>query len=380
MEQIEHYVQDACEILVVARLQRLSEEDQGRHHDRSSVLEAAFAEYLASRGITTAHHSHEKLRPYFDSVEIHVPHFYQRLRTRFPDCVFEFEDIEKESRDRGKKADLRIRDDATGRSVDVSVKNYRGGIRRVQVASGTYNSFAMNLLFEPGGSVGRYTNPATSRAFRGADRRERKEQVAAAYGSQAGRLTEILEELDALNEKTRSALIDDPRFEVLTPGGAAEVKELAVNTGRTAVGLTLELMDTAPRASAEHLVKRVGLDTEEHIFFLGPDTCLSSVTVSDSFAQERSRGPVSVTWSRSHSGQAICLTFTDSGEKRLQAEIPFTINKNGAWFSEEVGRWHAKEGIFLKPGQRRPRKSRELATSVNTYLDLTDLSGVARCK
>ena len=52
-------------------------------------------------------------------------------------------------------------------------------------------------------------------------------------------------------------------------------------------------------------------------------------------------------------------------------DVPFTINKNGAWISEEYQgeRFHAKEQKMLATGQRRPKKSKELATSTNTYVD-----------
>jgi hypothetical protein len=56
----------------------------------------------------------------------------------------------------------------------------------------------------------------------------------------------------------------------------------------------------------------------------------------------------------------------------LQVDVPFTINKNGAWISGDYytgTRWHAKEGRQLAWGQRRPKKSRELATSINTYVN-----------
>ena len=57
----------------------------------------------------------------------------------------------------------------------------------------------------------------------------------------------------------------------------------------------------------------------------------------------------------------------------LSVNIPFTINKNGAWMSGtpyEGSTAYHNEPYPLAYNERRPRKSRELATSINTYLDL----------
>jgi hypothetical protein len=74
--------------------------------------------------------------------------------------------------------------------------------------------------------------------------------------------------------------------------------------------------------------------------------------------------------------QNLRLSFAREDRKLLSVDVPFTINSNGAW-------WRPKErfeGIRVKNdkghrvelqwGQLRPYKSRELATSTNTYLDL----------
>ena len=71
-------------------------------------------------------------------------------------------------------------------------------------------------------------------------------------------------------------------------------------------------------------------------------------------------------------GKGIGFDFVLEGETLVQVDVPFTINKNGAWISGtpyDGVRFHAKEGIDLAYGQRRPKKSKELATSINTYVN-----------
>jgi len=58
----------------------------------------------------------------------------------------------------------------------------------------------------------------------------------------------------------------------------------------------------------------------------------------------------------------------------VNIEVPFTLQKNGAWHLPKKkysgAEYHNKEGIDLLHGQRRPKKSKEISTSTNTYLNL----------
>ena len=58
----------------------------------------------------------------------------------------------------------------------------------------------------------------------------------------------------------------------------------------------------------------------------------------------------------------------------MNIEVPFTLQKNGAWHLPKVKysgtQYNEKEGIDLLHGERRPKKSKEIATSINTYLNL----------
>ena len=40
------------------------------------------------------------------------------------------------------------------------------------------------------------------------------------------------------------------------------------------------------------------------------------------------------------------------------------------------GKRHRKEGLVLDYGQRRPKKSREIATSINTYVEFEKAAGI----
>ena len=64
------------------------------------------------------------------------------------------------------------------------------------------------------------------------------------------------------------------------------------------------------------------------------------------------------------------FTFAANGKRVLPVSVPFTINTNGAWVSLKApAEGVMKDGRIMLPGARR-RKAAELATSINTYVDL----------
>ena len=70
----------------------------------------------------------------------------------------------------------------------------------------------------------------------------------------------------------------------------------------------------------------------------------------------------------------IVFTLKDNDGVIVTIEVPFTLQKNGAWYLPKQRysgtEYHPKEKINMIYGQRRPKKSKEIATSINTYLNL----------
>ena len=73
-------------------------------------------------------------------------------------------------------------------------------------------------------------------------------------------------------------------------------------------------------------------------------------------------------------GKGVLFTLRDSNGIIVSIEVPFTLQKNGAWYLPKQRysgtEYHPKEKINMIYGQRRPKKSKEIATSINTYLNL----------
>jgi hypothetical protein len=77
-------------------------------------------------------------------------------------------------------------------------------------------------------------------------------------------------------------------------------------------------------------------------------------------------------------GQGIEFVFRDDDGDIIEINMPFTLNKNGAWWSR-CPQFDGKRpypgkgkdaGTLLEYGEWRPQKSQEMATSTNTYVQL----------
>ena len=116
----------------------------------------------------------------------------------------------------------------------------------------------------------------------------------------------------------------------------------------------------------------IGMDGEEEMLLMDPNQFTDSITNPIFRALRVALQDPATQLVVGRRGQGVGFNFVIGDLPLLQVDVPFTINKNGAWISGDyyVGtKWHAKEQRNLAYGQRRPKKSRELATSINTYVN-----------
>ena len=361
----EHHVQDALEIYAVARLQQLAEE-HGRATTRdANMIMAAFVAYADSRGYTIADFETGRWATYKATYDRHLPAFFDRLRQTFPTVSFDFINVEVENRNAQLKGDFLIVM-SSGRRLSVSLKNYRGGALRPQLNSGTYNSFILNFLFDSPG-VGTFIDPTTGLPFRSTPASVRDE-VLASNGYRAS--IPLMHKMDALNAGIRARFIDTPEFEFLDEEVFDRARKECGDAGATVALEILASID--PTRLKARAMKMIGMDGAEEMLIMDPVQFADTIS-NDRFGELRTsiQAP-STTVLVGRRNQGIGFDFMSEGKVLLAVEVPFTINKNGAWISGDYysgTRWHAKEGRDLAYGQRRPKKSRELATSINTYVN-----------
>lgn len=366
MRDEEHHVQDALELYAVALLQRLAE-------DRGVAITAdadqklrAFEAYASARGYNPEDFSSGRWSIYKHTYDRHLPVFFERLVRLMPGERFDFANVEVENRTAQKKGDFLVTT-SSGRHTSVSLKNYRGGALRPQLNSGTYNSFILNFLFESPG-VGSFIDPARGVRFRSTPAGPR-DAALAANGYDA--IIPFMAQMDALNTGIRARFIDTAEFEFLDEDVFDRARK---ECGEAGAALAIEILThiDAGRLKARGL-KMIGMDGAEELLLMDPDRFADTIT-NEKFRDLRTSLQADDAGMRiTKRGQGIGFDFVRGERVLLQIEIPFTINKNGAWISGDYyagARWHVKEGRNLAWGQRRPRKSRELATSINTWLNL----------
>lgn len=367
VREVEHHIQDACEIFAVATLQRLAWEDSRGSRTSFDATIEEFNDYLASRNLSESEIRGGSYSEYIISVERHVPAFYDRFTRLHPSGDLAFDVIEVEARNAKRKADFAITVAEERATYEVSLKNYRSSARRPQVCSGTFNSFILNMLFASP-SVGAFTD-VNGETFRGSDRTKRDFAVQNVAG--AGTVLE-LKALDELNASMRELFLG-PEFEFLHP---ERFKTVAQQVGRRGRDICLSLLWSFPGERVrQRVLTMAGLDGAEDALFFDPDVSTDSIT-NERFRHllETVQDPSTTLAYEKEGAQSIRFAFRDhEGVEVLTISVPFTINKNGAWISDSKylngPRYHAKEGQELAYGQRRPRKSREIATSVNTYVE-----------
>ena len=380
MDDVEHYIQDAFEIRAVGLLQALAEQrGVAISHDSAEKL-AEFDEYLQAREATRSQLSrtHGSFYDLYEaSLHAHLPGFIDRLVAQMPGEAFDFLNVEAEARNAGRKEDFLI-ELRSGDPIRVSLKNYRASAQRPQVCSGTYNSFIVNFLLESAGGPGMVFHPLTGEAFHGAKRVTRDDAVSALGLNE---IVPLLAQLDALNDEIKETFVRGDEFAFYDDARFDAARKSCGNRGADLAESILKLMgDERVRTRTLTLA---GLDDGDELLLMDPARCTDSLT-SARFREIRlgaNHPDASVRYERS--GQSIKFTIVGpDGRDLLPVAVPFTINKNGAWHLPRSGPY---EGTMLKRdkghdlqlhyGERRPYKSKELATSVNTYVEF-EVAGI----
>ncbi len=365
MRDEEHHAQDALELYAVALLQRLAQYRGMAITENADQKIRDFEVYATTRGYTFSDFETGRWSAYKAAYDLHLPVFFDRLVQTLPGQRLDFINVEVQNRNSQLKGDFLIVT-SDGRRISVSLKNYRGGALRPQLQSGTYNSFILNFLFESP-SVGTFDDPATGRTFRSSVVEERDRALAA---SGYAAVVPFMAQMDALNVAIRSRFVDTPEFEFLDE----EVFDRArKECGEAGVAIALQILThiAVDRLKARGL-KMIGMDGAEELLLMDPNRFTDSITNETFRALRTSLQNPATTLRFGKRGQGIGFDFVNGERVLLQVDVPFTINKNGAWISGDYypgTRWHAKEGRLLAHGQRRPKKSRELATSINSWVN-----------
>jgi hypothetical protein len=382
MTAADHHAQDALERLAAVRLQQLAE-DVNRAHGTSAAEQLAKLDAeLASKGHTwDSLLASDRAATYKANLDAATADFFPRLCKTHPEATFSFDFSGTTGRIAQIKGDINIEILTADLQVvrSVSLKNYQNGPARIQVGSGTFQSFAVGFFLESAG-IGKWKHPdgsqhTTNNAAKFRPWRDSALRASILDHDTAEAAVALFGELDSLHDEQRSLFLSSETFSFY--------KEDEVSAERARIGTegariirTLVALLPADRVRAR-MLKATGLLDGEDLLVFG-DGQIADTLTDDRFgafvtALRGSRLEIS------SAGQSVSFSFlTDledgTTEPVLDVEIPCTINTNGAWYRDgdpyEGVRWHASEKRDLAWGERRPRKSSQIATSTNTYLNL----------
>ena len=336
---------------------------------------AEFVTYLTNCGLTLDEFERGEYARYKTNADLQLPDFVKRLADHFKGSTFDFENVEARIRNAGGKADVFIHVRGRGDPIPVSIKNYigAGGITRPQVSSGTYLSFACGFVFDRMG-VGKYIDPrpdAPSVAFKGSVVARRNDVLDFLGKSE---LKDPLAVLDRLQAEMREELLA-PDCEMYDPARVRSVVERIAPVGIETVLHIFELLDH--EVVRKKFLERIGMDGKEEALFFDAERYVDSITNPTYHKLREELNAATTAFTVRQHLQNIRFEFTDKADKALvPSDVPFTINTNGAWYRPKERydglREYNDKGhlVMLKWGQRRPYKSKEIATSTNTYLDL----------
>ena len=360
----DHYIQDAAEAYIVFKMQELAVSNDVALTDNVGEKFDTFIKYCSERNITQKFGG----SIYKKNIDAVVDDFIQNLIVKYPGRKFDVVDVEKEFRDLKLKGDFAIyfSDDEY---ISFSLKNYKKGYNRIQLCSGTWNSFLNNFLFESDG-VGMYINPITKERFKGSNR-EVRDGLIDVMGFSS--LKEIYQQFDNTLDSIRNFYVNSVEAD-MWQNVATRWKTDCAKYGQDASQSVVDALKSLDNSKIkQRIIKMAGLNYDEEILLIGGGTyCCSLFSNTYRNILERCNSSESVVEYKVN-GKGVMFTVTD-GEDIVSIEVPFTLQKNGAWNlcdDEYEGTiFHKKENVDLAYGQRRPKKSKEINTSTNTYVNL----------
>jgi len=379
-QQIDHYIQDGAELYFVAKLQE-SLRDLGVHiTDNVDEKGEDFMKHLVDHKVSQDRFDRSQYKRNIDKHIHNIANDLIKKYNRKMDCV----SVEVEYRNKGMKGDFILEfEDKT--NISYSLKNYKKSFKTIQVCSGTWPSFSNRFILTDSQGVGHvgpgmYLDENGKKYSSTRAPAKRDQFIRSKYEPDvAEKIIEFLKCLSDHNNNIKDKYVKSDDTSVWTH----EVSEMWKGDcnllgidGAKIVRDILKLVD--PSKVKNIILKMCGLDTDcEELLCIDNNTYLCSSTndkwgslLDDLNSEETLCNVV-------NDGPKLCVSFVKNNYEILKVCIPFTLQKNGGWFLDEEykesGYDHPKEKKFLNYGDRRPKKSREISTSINTFINLSSI-------
>ena len=367
--QTDHFHQDGGEKFIVLKLQELAVKNGTSLTNSVDYKILDFDNLCKELEITESF----KKTIYCTNVDKWVESVYNDYISLYPNEKFDFVNVEKEFRDKGLKGDyiLQFED----REVSQGLKNQKEH-NKAQMCSGTWNSGLNNFLFESAGS-GMFYVPNKKIKWKGSKVSERDFFVKEEGYEE---LLPIYHRMDEINAKMKQFYVygEEARFYYNIE---QQLNDDRKNYGKEISSLMVEALDIIGKDKVTARVKKMtGLDAAEELLILSPKGYLLSLTNPNYMNMLKRVNSEDAKLSYNVNGQSIKFTFSDNQGDIISWNIPFTFNINGCWWGNQkkVESWEGQRkytgkgkdaGTPLYYQERRPEKSKEFATSINTHID-----------
>ena len=367
--QTDHFHQDCGEKFIVLKLQELAVKNGTSLTNSIDYKKLDFDNHCKELEITESF----KKTIYCTNVDKWVESVYNDYISLYPNEKFDFVNVEKEFRDKGLKGDyiLQFED----REVSQGLKNQKEH-NKAQMCSGTWNSGLNNFLFESAGS-GMFYVPNKKIKWKGSKVSERDFFVKEEGYEE---LLPIYHRMDEINAKMKQFYVygEEARFYYNIE---QQLNDDRKNYGKEISSLMVEALDIIGKDKVTARVKKMtGLDAAEELLILSPKGYLLSLTNPNYMNMLKRVNSEDAKLSYNVNGQSIKFTFSDNQGDIISWNIPFTFNINGCWWGNQknVESWEGQRkytgkgkdaGTPLYYQERRPEKSKEFATSINTHID-----------
>ena len=373
MDTVKHYIQDACEKLVVWKLTQLAQHDKLAINNDSQQKKREYEKYCDERSLIAEGKGKTKgFRTYLDIFTFHVPQFYKELKENYPCCKFDFIDVEAQYRNEKKKGDFVIK--VVGEQeaeLSFSLKAYggAGGISQPQLCSGTFNSFVNNFLFESAG-VGTFVS-RENKIFPGKRGIVRDNEIIK-LGKE--KILPLVHRLDDIQIALKQKYAKDPRYAWWSDKIGEEWVNDCREWGHLGADLIYEILGHFTNDQIKNrIIEMIGFDATEEMFFMDKKKMVNSLTNSRLKDLRSAVVDKKTTIKYYRHEKNLKFDFVDSlGTTILAVNIPFTLNRNGAFHLPEGHkrpRYSKTDKMVVEYGQRRPKKSQQITTSINTYTD-----------
>tara|TARA_A200000113_G_C8850271_1_gene349993 strand:+ start:102 stop:1232 length:1131 start_codon:yes stop_codon:yes gene_type:complete len=362
----DHYIQDAAEYYWAYICQKELEEN-GKNITSVEERLTEFNDYCSERDITDCF----DISDYKINMDKCVKQFINNLIKLYPDKQMDITNVESEYRNKSKKGDFLISFN-DGEEISFSLKNYQNGYDIIQLKSGTWHSIINNFALDPADGPGMYIDHAGGgRKFR-AQGKSLKKRNDNYEKLGLGEIVKILEELDSILLKIKDKYILSEDTKIFNDKVSLMWQEDCKLLGHTGIELVIKALDLLPKDTIKtKLLKDTDLINEEELLLIGPNGEMMCSLYNEKYKNLLLRVNNGCDIDYKIHEKNLRFYLNDREGEILNIDIPFTLQKNGAWFipknKYEGTLFHKKENKYLMYGERRPKKSREINTSTNIW-------------